>query len=125
MTMKLRTLFFALLGLSAAAGLAFSQTSPGYQKITSLSSSFLVPVINTGPQNAMIPLNGGTLTCTAGGTITVANTNVDAGSLILLGLKTAGGTVAAPFVATTTAGTGFTVTCGASDTSVYIYAVLG
>lgn len=124
MTMK-RSAFFV--GLAAALGMAFAavaQYAPGIQRITSLSSSFLIPTINTGPQNAAIPLNGGTLTCTAGGTITVANTNVDAGSLILLGLKTAGGTVAAPYVATVTAGTGFTVKCGGSDTSVYIYAIL-
>ena len=122
---KARSILLGSLAFAALAGAALAQISPGGQRITSLTGSFLVPTINTGPQAAAIPLNGGTLVCTAGGTITVAQAAVDAGSLVLLGLKTVGGTVAAPFVATITAGTGFTVKCGASDTSTYIYAVLG
>ncbi len=80
---------------------------------------------NGGPQSSVVNANGGTLTCTGGGTITVANTKVTANSSIVLTLKTVGGTVAAPFIATITAGTGFTVTCGGSDTSVYNYIILG
>lgn len=111
--------------LIIAAGVAFAQTVPGAIKVTSLVGSFSLPINTTGPQSAKLPLNGGTATCTAGGTITVANTNVDGGSIVLMTLKTKGGTVAAPFVATITPGTGFTFTCGASDTSVYNYIVLG
>jgi hypothetical protein len=50
---------------------------------------------------------------------------VDAGSAIIITLKTVGGTVAQPFIATITAATGFTVTCGGSDTSTYNYAIIG
>jgi len=71
-----------------------------------------------------VDAHGGTFTC-GSSTATVSNTNVTANSEVLMTLKTVGGTVAAPFVATITAGTGFTVTCGGSDTSVYNYIILG
>ena len=116
--------YWLALGLCLTGGAAVAQYAPGQQIITSLSGSFQLPVINTGPQNAAIRLNGGTFTC-ASSAATVANTNVDAGSFVVMTLKTVGGTVAAPFVATITPGTGFTVTCGGSDTSTYNYFILG
>ena len=119
-----------LAGLAAVgllvSGAALAQYVPGAIKVTSLAvSNYSLPINTGGPQSALIYLNGGTFTCTGGGTITVANANLDAGSTIWMTLKTAGGTVAAPFVATVTPGTGFTATCGASDTSVYNYVILG
>lgn len=78
----------------------------------------------SGPQSTAVNANGGTFTC-ASGTSTVSNTNVTANSVILMTLKTAGGTIAALYIATITPGTGFTVTCGASDTSTYNYLILG
>lgn len=114
-------------GIPAAlllAGAALAQYAPGQQTLTSLVGPLLVPVINSGPQNAVVRLNGGTFTCAASAA-TVTNTKVDAGSAVIITLKTVGGTVAQPFIATITPGTGFTVTCGASDTSVYNYAILG
>lgn len=112
-------------GLAALllAGLAWAQ-SPGQIRLSSLVGPIGIAAQTSGPQSAYIPLNGGTFTC-AGGTATVTNTNVDAGSVIVMTLKTAAGTVAAPFVATITAATGFTVTCGGSDTSIYNYIILG
>lgn len=111
--------------LVALGGVALAQYAPGTQKITVFSGkNFQVPVINQGPQNAVIPLTGGTFTC-AGSAATVTNTAVTAGSNIVMTLKTVGGTVAAPYIATITAGTGFTVTCGGSDTSTYNYIILG
>ena len=80
---------------------------------------------NGGPQSSAVKASGGTATCTNGGTITVANTTLDANSVVLFGLKTVGGTPAQPFMATATPGTGFTFTCGASDSSVYNYVILG
>lgn len=112
---------FLVAGLAAAA---LAQYAPGTVKIVSLVGSFQIPVINTGPNSAVIPLNGGTFTC-ASSAATVADTNVDAGSLIVITLKTVGGTVAATLINTITPGTGFHVTCGGSDTSVYNYAILG
>ena len=79
---------------------------------------------NGGPQIAVMPVNVGTFTLSSGAA-TVANTNVTASSQILMTLKTASGTVAAPFVATITAGTGFTVSGGGSDNSTYNYAIIG
>lgn len=105
------------------AGVAYAQVQ-GTIKITSLVGAFSLNINTAGPQSARLPLNGGTFTCAAG-TATVADTNTDAGSLIVMTLKTVGGTVAGPYVATITPGTGFTVTCGGSDTSVYNYIILG
>jgi hypothetical protein len=102
-----------------------AQPLPGQIKLTSFANPFGISTQGPGPQSTFLLVSGGTLTCTAGGTITVANTNVDAGSAIILTLKTVGGTVAAPFVATITPATGFSVTCGASDTSVYNFVVIG
>ena len=68
--------------------------------------------------------NEGTVTLTSGAG-TVANAAVTAASNITLTLKTPSGTVAAPFVKTITAGTGFTVGGGGSDNSTYNYEIRG
>lgn len=112
----------AVIGLGGAL---LAQSIPGQIKLTSFANPFGIGTQGPGPTSSFLLVSGGTLTCTGGGTITVANTNVDAGSAIILTLKTVGGTVAAPFVATITAATGFSVTCGGSDTSVYNYVVIG
>jgi hypothetical protein len=122
--MRLRTKLLGLTGALLISGAALAQYVPGAYVITSLVGSFSVPVNTTGPQSAVLPLNGGTFTC-ATSAATIADPNVNAGSLILLTLKTVGGTVAASFIHTVTPGTGFTVTCGASDTSTYSYIILG
>lgn len=67
----------------------------------------------------------GTFTAT-GSAVTVTNANVTANSVVAFGLKTVGGTIlGAPYMLTVTAGTGFTVNAGASDTSVYNYTIIG
>lgn len=120
--------FLIGLALAAAAciGAAVAQV-PGAQRISPiqfLADTGAFPFL--GPaQSAITPVSGGTFTCTGGGTITVAQTTLTANSVLMFGLKTAGGTVAAPFQATATPGTGFTVTCGGSDTSIYNYLILG
>jgi hypothetical protein len=54
----------------------------------------------------------------------VSDTRVTANSTISFGLNTAGGTIlGAPYVSSQTAGTGFTVKAGASDTSTYNYTI--
>lgn len=64
----------------------------------------------------------GTFVCTAGGTITISNTNELITSDVIISLNTAGGTIStSPAMKTVTSGTGFTVLCGASDTSTYNY----
>lgn len=67
----------------------------------------------------------GTFVCTAGGTITVANANELVTSDVIISLNTIGGTITTPpAMKTVTAGTGFTVLCGATDTSTYNYDIL-
>ena len=75
----MRKLVLGLLGLVALAGVAFAQ---GAIKITSWTPAFQIVTAGPGPQSTFLLASGGTFVCTAGGTITVANTNVDAGSAI-------------------------------------------
>lgn len=113
------------LGLLLLAGAAIAQTG-GLGTIQ--TSPVIVPGFidfRAGPQVSTIRATGGTLTCTAGGTITVANTNLSANSVIIFGLKTKGGTPAQPIMTTVTPGTSFVATCGGADTSVYNYWILG
>lgn len=68
----------------------------------------------------------GTVTLNGVTPVTVANTRVTANSVIVVTLKTVGGTVgAAPVVDTITSGTGFTIKGTAADTSVYNYLLIG
>lgn len=83
--------------------------------------------IRTQINNNFTELYGsaGTFTCNGATPVTVANTAVTANSQVLITLKTVGGTVGAiPSVKTITAGTGFTVSGTASDTSVYNYRII-
>ena len=69
--------------------------------------------------------SSGTFTANGASSVTVANTAVTANSIIIFTLKTVGGTVGAyPSIKTITVGTGFTVACTASDTSVYNYRII-
>lgn len=71
------------------------------------------------------PSRKGTFTCTAAGTITIANSNEALTSDVIISLNTAGGTITTPpAMKTVTAGTGFMVLCGATDTSIYNYDVI-
>ena len=113
----------SVLGSIAATGVTPAMPATGLQ-LTSpvvVCGSFNY---NGGPQSTGIAACGGTFTCTSSGTITVANTFMTANSVVLFGLKTAG-SPAALVPATVTPGTGFTVTCGSGDTSVYNYIILG
>lgn len=67
----------------------------------------------------------GTFVCTGGGTITISNTNFATTDAVIFGMNTAGGTITTPpAMKTVTGGTGFTVLCGATDTSTYNYALI-
>ena len=104
---------------------ALAQIIPGNIKLTSFANQFGIATLGPGPQSTYLLVSGGTVVCTGGGTPSVTNTNVDAGSAIILTLKTAGGTPAVPIVTTITVGSGFSITCGGSDTSTYNYVVIG
>jgi hypothetical protein len=94
--------------------------------VKSLIGTFRVPVDTGGAQVAALPLKGGTFICNGATPVVVADTAVDAGSIILVALLTVGGTVGAiPAVQTITPGTGFTVAGTASDTSIYSYLIVG
>lgn len=69
--------------------------------------------------------NSGTFTANGASNVTVTNANVTADSVIIITLKTVGGTVGAyPAIKTITPGTGFAVAATASDTSVYNYRII-
>lgn len=94
-----------------------------------LKNNVIVSTSAAGGQNAATLQDHfeyrGTFTCNGATPVTVTEPNVNANSTILITLKTVGGTVSpsVPYIATITAGTGFTVTGTASDTSVYNYKV--
>jgi len=86
------------------------QTSPIYNNFTA------------APDGSVV---SGTFTANGTSAVTVANSLVTANSSIVITLKTVGGTVGAiPSIKTITAGTGFTVSGTASDTSVYNYKII-
>lgn len=67
----------------------------------------------------------GTFVCTNAGTISISNASVVATSAIVISMNAQGGTITTPpAMKTITAGTGFSVLCGATDTSTYNYDVL-
>lgn len=67
----------------------------------------------------------GTFICTGAGTITINNTNVATSDTIIISMAAAGGTITTPpAFKTITGATGFTVLCGATDTSTYNYAII-
>lgn len=79
-----------------------------------------------GPQVSGVLASGGTFVANGATAVTVADANVTVNSIILVTLKTVGGTVGAlPVPQTVTPGTGFTIAGTASDTSTYNYIVLG
>lgn len=78
-----------------------------------------------GGLGRVLGFKNGTFTCNGTSAVTVTDKNVQSNSLIVVGLKTVGGTVGAlPSVKTITAGTGFTISGTASDTSVYWYLII-
>lgn len=86
--------------------------------------------INTGglsPVNRTLNQSVGTFTINGVTPVVVADTYVTANSVIVITLKTVGGTVSPtpPYIPTITAGTGFTVAGVAGDTSVYNYRIIG
>lgn len=82
----------------------------------------------TARSNLGLPsgFHAGTVTVNGATPVPVTDTNVTASSVIVMTLKTVGGTVGAlPTVPTITVATGFTVKATAGDTSVYNYLIIG
>ncbi len=102
------------------------QYQTGVQRLTSLLGLSFLFLDNGGPQNTSAKFKGGTFVANGATSVVVADTDVDAGSNIVISLNTVGGTVGAiPSVKTITPGTGFTVSGTASDTSTYNYLIIG
>jgi len=99
---------------------------PG-QLLTNLIGNGLIPVDNGGPQVCSVPYHGGTFTANGTSAVTVANANLTAKSIVLFSLfdVNAGTPAGAPYLATVTAGTGFTVKAAAGDTGKYNYVIIG
>ena len=75
---------------------------------------------------SVVLLGYGTFVGNGTAAITVADPGTTLNSVIIPSLHTVGGSVGAlPTVTTITAGTGFTITCTASDTSTYNYLRIG
>jgi hypothetical protein len=98
----------------------------GQKLLSNVATAFQFLVATAGPQATAVAAQGGIFTLTEDTPLDVADTAVTADSLILIGLKTVGGTVGAvPAVQSLTAGTGFNVTGTSGDTSVYTYLIIG
>jgi hypothetical protein len=126
-----------------AAALLVAFILPGHEMLFNVAESvaaqtisgliYTSPVVvggsfnyNGGPQSSAVKANGGTFIANGSTAVTVTNANVTANSVIIFGVKTVGGTPAgAPFIATVTPGTGFTVKAAVGDTSTYNYWILG
>lgn len=68
----------------------------------------------------------GTFVANQTSAVTVADPNVTASSVFMFGIGTIGGTPsAAPYIATQTPGTGFTIKAGSGDTTTYTYVRVG
>ena len=106
----------------------------GVQTETSVSGTEYVDVDNGGAVKARVTTAmigtfavkaSGTFTATDATPVVVAAPALTANSVIVFGLKTIGGTPAAPFVTAVTPGTGFSAASGASDTSTYNWKIIG
>jgi len=122
---KIALAAWALIGLVALVHAANIAPTPGQILTSPVTVSPGSVPYNGGPQTSAIQASGGTFTCTSGGVITVADTYLDATSVVLLGIKTANSPGNVPYLTTVTPGTGFTITCASGDTSIYNYIVLG
>jgi hypothetical protein len=99
------------------------------QTIVRAQNAIVISHIIKGPAATAVDLllTKGTFVCNGATPVTVTDSAVTANSAIVITLKTVGGTVSpsAPYIATITAGTGFTVTGTATDTSTYNYCIIG
>lgn len=81
---------------------------------------------NGGPQLNALHISVHQVTAPGAGTaVTVADAFVTASSMIVLTPKTPGGTQAGYNITSITPGTGFQVTFGSSDSTIYNYAIIG
>jgi hypothetical protein len=90
-----------------------------------LSSSLVLVALSSSNQGVVASARKGIFVCTNAGTITISNTLESATSDVVISMNAQGGTITTPpAMKTVTAGTGFTVLCGVTDTSTYNYDIL-
>lgn len=125
--MKLSRFLLALAAIVVLAGPVDAAFQAGIKILAGWPTTGRLAIDNLSPDFTSLLETGGTVTLNGATPVTVADTAVDAGSIVIFTLKTVGGTVSpnAPNVLTITAATGFTVAGTASDTSVYNFIVLG
>lgn len=80
----------------------------------------MVGIFVTAPVTA-----SGTFVANGATPVVVADTRITANSVVVFGLKTAGGTASAPFMTAVTPGTGFSVATAAANTGTYNYQIIG
>jgi hypothetical protein len=104
-------------------------TQPGQKSFSLVNGgkAYRVPLDSGGALIGSMRGHGGTVVLNGATPVPVVSDGVTADSIIILTLKTVGGTVSptAPNVLTITPGTGFSVAGVAGDTSTYNWARLG
>lgn len=101
---------------SVAQGVQRLSTFTGGAQVTGISYPCTV--------SCFILITSGTFTANGATEVVVPATNVTANSTIIVGLKTAGGTIlGTPYMSSVTVGTSFGMKAGASDTSVYNFLI--
>lgn len=125
--MKLRYVALAVIAIFATERVAEAAFQSGQILLKAWPTTGRLAIDNGGPTFTVLPESAGTVTLNGATPVTVADTAVDAGSVIIFTLKSVNsGTVGAyPAVQTITPGTGFTVAGTAGDTGVYQFVILG
>ncbi len=119
-------------GARANLSAAGSGANSDITSLTALSTPLPISEGGTGNITALAalaalinPSKTGTFQANSTNQVAVGNTNVTANSVIIITLKTVGGTVGiAPYVNTINPGTGFTIKAQGSDTSFYNYVII-
>lgn len=109
-------------GSAFGSGTMLSHCSETHNGNVTLGGTLSSTSSITGGTLNVVAARKGTFVCTGAGTITITNANELVTSDVFISLNTAGGTITTPpAMKTVTSGTGFTVLCGATDTSTYNY----
>lgn len=104
----------------------FAWATPTFTGTVTSAGSVVFSAAASGP-TLKRGANGRVGTFVADGTnaVTVSNSSIAITDAIIISLNTVGGTIVTqPVVKTITAGVGFTVTAGVTDTSTYNYAII-
>lgn len=112
-----------------AGGASARDTTWGRQGIAQIGTSDSDIFVNLAGKTLIVKsgsnAKAGTTSAMVAGSVTVSTTAITTNSVVVASLKTAGGTVGAPFVGTITPGTSFVLkSTSGTDTSVYNWIIL-